>query len=173
MTKYTIYGQKYADTWTLQLYVMVEFLFPKPFVLMSCSLHSGFSLSSRCWTCYRDLLPFCHKSIGDVGWSGLAHSPVQPKVLDRVEVWALTSQSSSSTPNFSKHFFMYLTLSTTALSCWNREKTNTNSKISSYAGALRLPFTGTKGLRPNQEKTPRPELHQIMCPHTFDHIVYI
>ncbi len=62
-------GQKYVD--------IAETLFTN---LLLNSLHSSdFSLSSRCWTCCRDLLhSYTRASVRstdvDVGWSGLAHA---------------------------------------------------------------------------------------------------
>ncbi len=58
------HGQEYVDSQRFYLYVI-----PKPCSLTygSNSLHSSdFSLSTRCWTCCRDLIPFSHKSISEV-----------------------------------------------------------------------------------------------------------
>lgn len=66
----------------------------------------------------------------------------------------------SSTINWRKCFFMYLTLCTKSVSCWNRGQTKAKRKIEStlfpevplYAVVLRFPFTGTKGLNKIHEK---------------------
>jgi len=77
-------------------------------------------------------------------------------------------QSSSSTPNSLIHVFMDLALCTGAQSCWNRKGPSPNcshkvgsmklSKMSWYAEALRVPFTGTKGPSPTPEKQPHTKI---------------
>lgn len=58
--QHTLNGQRYVDTWELC-----------PLTCSSNSLcPSDFRLSSRCWTCSRDFLPFRHKKWGPAlrGW---------------------------------------------------------------------------------------------------------
>ncbi|XP_058230352.1 uncharacterized protein LOC131343021 isoform X2 [Hemibagrus wyckioides] len=79
-------------------------------------------------------------------------------------------QSSSSTPDSVIHVFMDLALCTGAQSCWKRKGPAPNcshnvgsmelSKMSWYAEAFRVPFTGTKGPSPAPEKQP----HTIIPP---------
>ncbi|KAG7317169.1 hypothetical protein KOW79_019467 [Hemibagrus wyckioides] len=88
-------------------------------------------------------------------------------------------QSSSSTPNSLIHDFMDLALCTGVQSCWNRKGSSPNSshkvwsrklsKMSWYAEALRVPFTGTKGPSPTPEKQ---HLNLEGCPKNFFNIVY-
>ena len=79
-------------------------------------------------------------------------------------------QSSSSTPDSAIHVFMDLALCSGAQSCWKRKGPAPNcshkvgsmelSKMSWYAEAFRVPFTGTKGPSPAPEKQP----HTIIPP---------
>ncbi|MEQ2289421.1 hypothetical protein AMECASPLE_032821 [Ameca splendens] len=79
-------------------------------------------------------------------------------------------QSSSSTPNSLIHVLMDLALCTGAQSCLKMKGFSLNcshkvgsmelSKISWYAEAFRVPFTGTKGPSPAPEKQP----HSIIPP---------
>jgi len=79
-------------------------------------------------------------------------------------------RSSSFTPNWLIHVCMDLALCTGAQSCWNKKGPSPNcfhkvgsmklSKISWYAEAFIVPFTGTKGSRPAPEKQP----HTIIPP---------
>jgi len=79
-------------------------------------------------------------------------------------------QSGSSKPNWLIRVFMDLTLCTGAQSCWNRKGPSPNclhkvgnikwSKISWYAEAFRVPFTGTKWPSPAPEQQP----HTIIPP---------
>ena len=109
----------------------------------------------------------------DVGREGLARS-LRSNSSQRCSIGLRSGlcagQSSSSTPNLLIHVFMDLALCTGAQSCWNRKRPSPNcshkvgsmklSKMSWYAEALRVPFTGTKGPSPTPEKQP----HTIIPP---------
>ncbi len=95
----TLNGQKYLDTWILDLYIIVEHITLTPWALMCCYMwclnSSCFSLYTRHYTtlsCCRDFLPFSHKSISEVQhWCWVFRSGSQSvfQVLDGVEVRAL------------------------------------------------------------------------------------
>ncbi|XP_051528965.1 uncharacterized protein LOC127426291 [Myxocyprinus asiaticus] len=107
------------------------------------------------------------RSDTDVGREGLARS-LRSNSSQRCSIGLRSGlcagQSSSSTPNSLIHVFMDLALCTGAQSCWNRKGPSPNcshkvgsmelSKISWYAEAFRVPFTGTKGPSPAPEKQP-------------------
>ena len=77
-------------------------------------------------------------------------------------------------PNSLISVFMDLALYTGGQSCWNRKGPSPNcshkvgsmklSKMSWYADALRVPFTGTRGSSPTPEKQP----HTIIPPPPND-----
>lgn len=117
----------------------------------------------------------------DVGREGLAHK-FQCNSSQRCSVGLRRSglcagQSSFSTANSLIHVFMDLTLRTCAQFCFNRKGPSSNcshkvrsmklSKMSCYDEALRVLFTGTKGLSPAPEKQPHtiisPPLHMTQC----------
>ncbi|XP_051526065.1 uncharacterized protein LOC127424703 [Myxocyprinus asiaticus] len=113
------------------------------------------------------------RSDTDVGREGLArslHSNSSQRCSIGLRSGLCAGQSSSSTPNSLIHVFMDLALCTGAQSCWNRKGPSPNcshnvgsmelSKISWYAEAFRVPFTGTKGPSPAPEKQP----HTIIPP---------
>ena len=113
------------------------------------------------------------RSHTDVGREGLALS-LRSNSSQRFSIGLRSGlcagQSSSSTPHSLIHVFMDFALCTGAQSCWNRKGPSPNcshkvgsmelSKISWYAEAFRVPFTGTKGPRPVPEKQP----HTIIPP---------
>ena len=113
------------------------------------------------------------RSHTDVGREGLALS-LRSNSSQRCSIGLRSGlcagQSSSSTPNSLIHVFMDLALCTCAQSCWNRKGPSPScshevwsmelSKISLYAEAFRVPFTGTKGPRPAPEKLP----HTVIPP---------
>ena len=119
---------------------------------------------------------FCRafmRSGTDVGREGLARnlrSSSSQRCSMGLRSGLCAGQSSSSTPNSSNYVFIVLALCTGAQSCWNRKGPSPNcchkvgsialSKMSWYAEALRLPFTGDKGPSPNPEKQP----HTIIPP---------
>ncbi len=106
------------------------------------------------------------RSDTDVGREGLARSLCSnssQRCSIGLRSGLCAGQSSSSTPNSLIHVFMDLALCTGAQSCWNRKGPSPIcshkvgsmefSKISWYAEAFRVPFTGTKGPSPAPEKT--------------------
>ncbi len=107
------------------------------------------------------------RSDTDVGREGLARSLCSnssQRCSIGLRSGLCAGQSSSSTPNSLIHVFMDLALCTGAQSCWNRKGPSPIcshkvgsmefSKISWYAEAFRVPFTGTKGPSPAPEKQP-------------------
>ena len=98
------------------------------------------------------------RSDTDVGREGLARS-LRWNSSQRCSIGLRSGlcagQSGSSTPNSLIHVFMDHALFTGAQSCWNRKGPSANcfhkvgsmklSKISWYAEAFRVSFTGTKG----------------------------
>ena len=107
------------------------------------------------------------RSDNDIRWEGPARSLCfnsSQRCSIGLRSGLCAGQSSSSTPNSLIHVLMDLALCTGAQSCWNRKGPSPNcfhevgsmklSKISWYAEAFRVPFTGTKGPCPAPEKQP-------------------
>lgn len=110
---FTCWGRKgnYMDSWTMNMIVT-------PWALPCCynSLHSsGFRLSTRCWTCCRDSLPFRHKRASgmlvDQVWL-IVCVPVHPKGVG----WAWSQ----------RFVWSFLYGACFASSCWDRKGTKTN-----------------------------------------------
>ena len=131
--------------------------------------------------CCRDLLPFSHKSISEVGhWCWVirpdSHSAFQfiPRVFDRVH-WGHGSVQASQVLQHQSQQNISVFTCTGALWCWNGKGPSPNCchkvgstesfTMSLNAVALRFPITGTTGPSLNDEKNnPRPLFlsHQIL-----------
>ncbi len=109
----SLHGQKYMDTWTLHLNVIVEHGVPKPWALICCynslqsegkAFHQMLNLTAGiCSHSATRALVRPNTDVGEV-WLSVGVS-VHAKGVG----WGW-GQSSSSTSNWEKHFFMELTL---------------------------------------------------------------
>ena len=113
------------------------------------------------------------RSDTDVGGEGLARS-LRSNSSQRCSIGLRSGlyagQSSSSKPNCVIHVFMDLALCWPSPKCLHKVGSMKWSKISWYAEAFRVPFTGTKGPSPAPEKQPHtiipPPPNFILCSQT-------
>ncbi|XP_058258308.1 uncharacterized protein LOC131361290 isoform X2 [Hemibagrus wyckioides] len=156
---------------------LVQYDVGPPFAAITASTLLG-RLSTRFRSVFMGIFDHSSRSAfvrshTDVGREGLALS-LRSNSSQRCSIGLRSGlcagQSSSSTPDSVIHVFMDLALCTGAQSCWKRKGPAPNcshkvgsmelSKMSWYAEAFRVPFTGTKGPSPAPEKQP----HTIIPP---------